>query len=292
MVPSNDYELLDFGDGRKLERFGQYTFDRPAPQALDQRRNVEAWRLADARFESNASGQRGDWSGKLTDETVWTLVCESLTFQLRLTRFGQVGFFPEQAEIWKWLGRASQAIGDRRWKILNLFAYTGGSTLAAAQAGAEVVHVDASRTAVTWARRNAEQSNLSAAPIRWIVDDALAFVRRELRRGNRYDGLILDPPSFGRGTQGQVWSIEKNFDELLESCATLVDNRPKLFVVTCHTTGWSPNQLSQRVQRSLQPHVDQIIEHDWLQLATRSNWILKSGTFARWAQRDAPAQSL
>ena len=290
MTPRCDYELLDFGNGRKLERFGEYVLDRPAPQALDQPLSSAAWQLADARFECEASGQGGKWTGRLSDATIWSLDCDSLKFQLKLTPFGQVGLFPEQATIWQWLRQVSRANGDSKLKVLNLFAYTGGSTLAAAQAGAEVVHVDASRTAVTWARRNAQGSNLSTAPIRWIVDDALAFVRREVRRGTRYDGLILDPPSFGRGTRGQVWSIEKNFDELLECCAVLVDNRPKFLVVTCHTTGWSPAQLAQRIQiqKHMQPHGDQRLEYDWLQLS--AGRILRSGMFGRWADGDASSR--
>jgi len=283
MLSSSHYELLDFGNGRKLERFGELILDRPAPQAQGQPANAAVWQTADARFESTASGQRGNWSGKVASDVSWSLDCDQMQFQLHLTPYGQVGFFPEQMSVWNWL-QQDALDKTRSTKVLNLFAYTGGSTMAAARAGADVVHVDASRTAVAWARRNADQSGLSAAPVRWIVDDAAAFVRREVRRGNRYQGFVLDPPSFGRGPRGQMWSIEKDLDQLLEGCRQLIADGGAFIVATCHTTGWSPSFLAERVRKHLQPRgeTDSEISQGMLQLKTADGRCLDSGIFVYW----------
>lgn len=220
----HDYELLDAGEGRRLERFGARLVDRPAPAAPERRRNPAAWQAPDLRFESGAG-----WSGA-TDP--WSMMLEGLTFELRPTQSGQIGLFPEQVPNWRWL-RDRVTIGAQ---VLNLFAYTGAATLAAGASGAAVTHVDSARSAVTWARRNAELSGLADRPIRWLVDDAESFVVREARRGRRYDGIILDPPSYGHGRRGAVWRNDERLPELLRSC-TAIANAGAFVVLTAHTEG-------------------------------------------------------
>jgi 23S rRNA (cytosine1962-C5)-methyltransferase len=238
---SEDYALLDFGDGRKLERFGQFILDRPCPATEGGRRaDPQTWSKATARFEltgEQRGGQRGQWSPTGALPESWTIAIDTLRFEIKPTDFGHVGLFPEQIANWRWIAEqiTKAAQSNARPKVLNLFAYTGGSTLAAAAAGAEVVHVDSSRAAVAWARRNAELSGLSAAPIRWIVEDAPRFVRRELARGNRYDAVILDPPSYGHGPAGEAWKLENDLPALLSNCLALPAGRPNFILLTCHT---------------------------------------------------------
>ena len=282
MLPDSPYELIDFGDGRKLERFHPYVLDRPSPQAQRPRSQPAAWLSADARFEMNASGQRGYWSGALQQDATWIFHDGPLALELRLTPFGQLGIFPEQARIWQWVTRAVQSVAPP-CRVLNLFAYTGASTLAAAAAGAEVVHLDASRTAVTWARHNAQLSGLGEAPIQWIVDDALTYVRREIRRGKKYHAIIMDPPTYGRGPRRQMWQIDADLDLLLGACRQLVAESWSCLVVTCHTTGWSPSRLERRVRKHLLLEPSVPCGSDWLQLQTRSGRILPSGMVVRWS---------
>jgi 23S rRNA (cytosine1962-C5)-methyltransferase len=277
---SHDYELLDFGRGRKLERFGEYVLDRPAiGHAEDPVEQPELWSRAMARFEIDASarasamgGQRGKWKPNarrspgmaipglgegLVGQTMlslperWTIACGGLRLELKPTAFGHIGLFPEQIENWRWIARqlrepSRQRQASERWpKILNLFAHTGGSTLTAAAAGAEVVHVDSARGAVTWARRNAELSGLTEAPIRWIVEDAVRFVRRELARCNGYDAVILDPPSYGHGAAGETWKLERDLPELLAACAKLTSGRLRFALLTCHSPAATPPVAAQ-----------------------------------------------
>jgi 23S rRNA (cytosine1962-C5)-methyltransferase len=260
-VPPDGYALIDAGDGRRLERFGGFVTDRPSPAASEPRRTPERW--ADASVFHPGSGW---WApdGAPLEEAGHAIEIEGLTIEVRPAAGGQVGLFPEHRANVAWLRRAidrrldlerrSPRPGDAGPpggppgdppEILNLFAYTGLATLVAAAAGARVVHVDASRPAVAWARRNAELSGLAERPIRWIVDDALAFVRREARRGRRYAGLILDPPSYGHGGRGgrAGWQLEGGLVELLDACAGLVG--PDAFwLLTAHTPGWDPDRLA------------------------------------------------
>jgi 23S rRNA (cytosine1962-C5)-methyltransferase len=228
------YELIDAGDERRLERFGGRLVDRPAPAVLEPRRDPEPWSRVDLRFERG----RG-WSSAVDP---WTVDLAGLTLEVRATETGQLGVFPEHAVHWPWLEREVRA-RKAEPNVLNLFAYTGATTLALARAGARVSHVDATRTSVGWARGNAELSGLGDAPIRWLVDDALEFTRREVRRGRRYDGLILDPPSYGHGRGGRVWSIERDLPELLEACAA-VATEDAFVLLTAHTTGLAPDDLA------------------------------------------------
>ena len=233
----HDYELLDAGDGRRLERFGARLVDRPAPAAPERRRNPAAWQAPDLRFEPGAG-----WSGA---SDPWSIALEGLTFELRPTESGQIGLFPEQVPNWRWLGGETKP----GIEVLHLFGYTGGSTLACAAAGARVVHVDAARSSVAWARRNAELSGLADRPIRWLVDDAEPFVVREARRGRRYDGIILDPPSYGHGRRGAVWRLDERLPELLRSC-TAIANAGAFVVLTAHTEGVDAGALGRLLAES------------------------------------------
>jgi 23S rRNA (cytosine1962-C5)-methyltransferase len=238
-----DYELIDFGGGRKLERFGPCLIVRPSPPAgmVEVAAYAERWHDATAEFQRR-SGDEGCWVGEERLPKDWTVRHGSVVFQLRASPRGQVGLFAEQAENWDWITRHVQRF-QPPLRVLNLFAYTGGSTLVAAAAGAEVTHIDAARSAVAWARRNAHRSGLQDAQIRWITEDARRFVDREIRRGNGYDAVVLDPPSYGHGPRGQAWRIDRDLVPLLESCAALTRGRLRFFLCTCHTPGFGPAEL-------------------------------------------------
>ena len=243
MFDSNQYQLLDFGDGRRLERFGPVVLDRPCPIAESMRPAAsQLWSSADARFERIEADQ-GQWTLRGDPPQHWTIAHNRMTFELKRTDFGHVGLFPEQAANWDWIVEqvpCGSSHPASAMKILNLFAYTGGGTLAAAAAGAKVTHVDAARNIVAWARRNAELSGLGEAPIRWIAEDAVKFVSRKIRRGNRYDAVILDPPSYGHGSHGQVWRLAEDLPRLLALCAEVTAPRPRFILLTCHTPGFAP----------------------------------------------------
>jgi 23S rRNA (cytosine1962-C5)-methyltransferase len=281
----NEHQLLDFGEGRKLERFGPYVLDRPSPAAEGvMPTRLALWPRANAVF-SAASASRGgeaDWDRDLPP---WTARFGPLVLELRLTPFGHVGAFPEQADNWDWIGKRVEEGLRRRGaplKVLNLFAYTGGATLAAAAAGAEVTHVDAARNTLGWARRNAELSGLAAAPIRWIADDARKFVARELRRGRRYDAVILDPPSYGHGAGGEAWKINEHLAPLLADCAELTQGESSFFLLTCHSPGYGAAELRQLLSRVIAAPPRQQIDARPLALLTPDGRRLPSGFSARW----------
>ncbi len=248
-----DYELLDTGDFEKLERFGRYTTRRPEPQAIWRRSlSEEAWRAAaDASFlrdwdrdRGGRSDERGEWRLRPQMPDRWTIDYRyrkmTLRMRLALTSFKHVGLFPEQAANWNFIYDRCRELGARAGRplrVLNLFAYTGGATLAARAAGAEATHVDSVKQVVTWARENMEASGLEG--VRWIVEDALKFVRREVRRGNRYDGIILDPPAYGRGANGEKWVLEEHIGEMLACCASLLEPRHAFLVLNLYSMGLS-----------------------------------------------------
>jgi 23S rRNA (cytosine1962-C5)-methyltransferase len=250
----NQYQLLDFGHGRRLERFGPLVLDRPCPAADEVGPSDPAlWQTADARFV-RTEGKQGEWTSSRPVPERWTISHGPLTLELKRTEFGHLGVFAEQAANWDWLARQIAAVHPASrppdadaspLKVLNLFAYTGASTLAAAAAGAEVTHVDAARNVLAWARRNADLSGMSNAPIRWIAEDAQKFVRRELKRENRYDAVILDPPSYGHGPRGEVFRLEKHLPELLAMCDRLTAGRRRFLLLTCHTPDFGPDRLRQ-----------------------------------------------
>lgn len=272
MADPTGYDLIDAGDGGRLERFGAVVVDRPAPGATSGRRDPGRWRQADLRFDRDQG-----WSGEPPQP--WHVELSGLTFELRLTDAGQVGLFPEHVAHTAWL--AQQVAGDgvptrEPPEVLNLFAHTGLATLVLAAAGARVVHVDASRPAVAWARRNAEHSGLQDRPVRWIVDDALGFVRRESRRGRRYDGLALDPPSYGHGADGQAWRLTDGLAELLAACAGIV--KPDAFVLlTAHSPDAGPGDLADALEAAF----DEPAESGDQVLDATSGAVLHLGAWSR-----------
>lgn len=235
-----DYELLDTDGGEKLERWGGIVLIRPDPQVIWHTGRDMAWGKAHAHYHRSAKGG-GSWDALPREQ--WTISYKNLRFSIRPTGFKHTGLFPEQAVNWDWLGeRIAQA--GRPVRILNLFAYTGGATLACAAAGASVCHVDASKGMVQWARDNAALSGLADRPVRWIVDDCQKFVEREIRRGNHYDGIIMDPPSYGRGPGGEVWKLEDCIYSLVETCAKVLSDNPCFFLLNSYTTGLSPSVMA------------------------------------------------
>ena len=236
VISTDDYELLDSGDGRKLERFGRHVLARPCSQAMWRKTLSDAeWSRADASFDRE-DGNRWHGRGNLPKE--WRITTAGIRFKLGGTDFGHLGIFPEQRAQWKWIRDAVAGAG-RRTALLNLFAYSGGSTMAAALGGADVCHLDASKGMVEWARENAALNGLSDRPIRWIVDDAHKFMKREIRRGRRYDAIVLDPPTFGRGAGGETYKIERDLRETLELVRELLSDHPLFVLFSSHTPGLS-----------------------------------------------------
>ncbi|HHT54158.1 MAG TPA: SAM-dependent methyltransferase [Clostridiales bacterium] len=233
-----EYELLDASEGERLERWGKYILIRPDPQVIWRAdKTSSGWKRADGIYRRSREGG-GSWVKRDLPET-WVISYKNLSFQLRPMGFKHTGLFPEQAANWDWFSELIRAAG-RPVSVLNLFAYTGGATLAAAAAGATVCHVDASRGMVRQAKENAALSSLAAAPVRYIVDDCIKFVEREIRRGSRYDAIIMDPPSYGRGPGGEVWKLEGCIDRLVGLCAGLISDKPLFFLINSYTTGLSP----------------------------------------------------
>jgi len=236
-----DYELLDTSDGEKLERWGRYTLIRPDPQVIwHQDTRLPEWTRADASYRRSHTGG-GAWSANRLPEK-WVIGYRDLRFLVRPMGFKHTGLFPEQATNWDWFSERIRS-ARRPIRVLNLFAYTGGATVAAAKAGASVCHVDAAKGMVAAARENAALSGLADAPIRYIVDDCRKFVEREIRRGSRYDGIIMDPPSYGRGPTGEVWKIEENIDELVRLASRVLSDEPLFFLLNSYTTGLSPASM-------------------------------------------------
>ncbi|MDX2002236.1 MAG: class I SAM-dependent methyltransferase [Chitinophagales bacterium] len=241
-----DYELIDTGGGEKLERFGKYVLSRPEPQAVwDKSLGEDIWQKADAIFkrEKNAKGDsdKGEWVLKKGMPDRWHLHYEhnglKLNFRLALTAFKHVGLFPEQATNWDYLFEIIPSLRKDKPKVLNLFAYTGGASLAAKAAGAEVTHVDSVKQVITWARENMEASALQ--DIRWMAEDAMKFVKREVKRGNRYSGIILDPPAYGRGPEGEKWILEEQINELLKHCHALLEPKDAFLILNMYSMGFS-----------------------------------------------------
>jgi 23S rRNA (cytosine1962-C5)-methyltransferase len=245
----DQYELLDSGNGKKLERFGDVVLERPCAQAVWQPQHPERWQSATARFDRN-DGLNWQGRGRLAEH--WTIDISGVVMKLSATDFGHLGVFPETRALWNWIRetlRGAAGKGDGPLKFLNLFAYSGGATLAAAQAGAACCHLDASKGMVDWARENAKLNKLEEAPIRWIVDDVIKFLRREVRRGSRYDAVLLDPPSFGRGKKGELYKIEESLMETLDLVHQVMSDDPVFILLTSHTPGFSPIVLQNLLQQ-------------------------------------------
>jgi 23S rRNA (cytosine1962-C5)-methyltransferase len=251
--PASDYQLIDSGTFLKLEQVGPFRIVRPAASAVwSPSKSQNEWKDVDARFYRYENGN-GEW--KVFNSEIkkpWTIKIDEITFNVKLTGFGHLGLFAEQMRNWRHLRdliAKRVAAGGERPRILNLFAYTGGSTLFAASAGAEVVHLDASKSSVAWARENAASSGLADRPIRWIVDDVKEFVTKELRRGKQYEGIILDPPTYGRGTKNEVWKIETDLVPLLEDLKKLFSNNPLFMLLSSHSPGYTPVSLENQLRQ-------------------------------------------
>ena len=266
-----DYEVLDASDGERLERWGKYILVRPDPQVIwDTPKKEKGWKKMNGHYHRSAKGG-GEWEFFDLPEQ-WQIHYGNLTFNLKPFSFKHTGLFPEQAANWDWFSEKIKNAG-RPIKVLNLFAYTGGATLAAAAAGASVTHVDASKGMVTWAKENAVSSGLKDAPIRWIVDDCVKFVEREIRRGNHYDAIIMDPPSYGRGPKGEIWKIEEAVYPLIKLCAQLLTEKPLFFLVNSYTTGLQPAVLTYMISTALSDFKG-IVESNEIGLPVSSNGLV------------------
>ena len=275
-----DYAVLDCGGGEKIERWGSQILQRPDPQAIWARdKDCKAWNRPNAIYHrSNAGG--GRWEIRKLPEQ-WAIHYGDLTFQLKPMSFKHTGLFPEQATNWDWFSEKIKKAG-RPIKVLNLFAYTGGATLAAAAAGASVTHVDASKGMVTWAKENARSSGLGDAPIRWIVDDCVKFVEREIRRGNHYDAIIMDPPSYGRGPKGEIWKIEEAIHPLIKLCAKLLSDKPLFFLVNSYTTGLAPAVLTYMLATELAAFHGHVDSQEVGLPVSGNGLVLPCGASGRW----------
>jgi 23S rRNA (cytosine1962-C5)-methyltransferase len=283
-MAAETYALLDSGIGRKLERFGRFVLARPCAQALWQPQRPPAeWEAADATFDRE-EGHRWQNRDRLPEQ--WNIEVEGVRFRLSGTDFGHLGIFSEQREGWRWLRQTLRAAAAKRagakLRVLNLFAYSGGSTLTAAHEGAEVCHLDASAGMVQWARENAALNNLQAAPIRWIVDDAHKFLAREIKRGRRYDAIVLDPPSFGRGAQGEVYKIERDLPHTLELCRALLSDTPLLVLLSAHTPGITPTVLQHLLQDALGKRPGRLHGGEMLLTGAEDVRPVPNGCFVRW----------
>lgn len=284
-----DYELLDSGGGRKLERFGPYTFIRPEHQAIWLPSLTEArWKAAHATFQP-AGGEEmgGKWHFHKAVEPAWPMAYGGLKFVAQMSSSRHVGVFPEQAAHWDWMAELIQAAG-RPVRVLNLFGYTGLATLAAAAAGAHVTHVDASKKSVAWARENQAASGLGDRPVRWIVDDALKFVQREARREGRYDGILLDPPKFGRGPKGEVWECFEMLPTLLETCRAVLSPRPLFVILTAYAIRASALSIYHALDELLAGMKGQTTTGELVTLEKSAGRVLSNAIYARWSSHSNP----
>ena len=278
-----DYEVIDCSGGEKLERWGDYILVRPDPQVIwNTPKNNAGWRKKNGHYHRSVKGG-GEWEfWNLPEE--WSIHYKELTFHLKPFSFKHTGLFPEQAVNWDWFSELIRNAG-RPIKALNLFAYTGGATLSAAKAGANVTHVDASKGMVAWAKENAAASGLKGAPIRWLVDDCVKFVEREIRRGNQYDAIIMDPPSYGRGPKGEIWKIEESIYPFIELTTQILTDKPLFYLVNSYTTGLQPAVLTYMIQTALVPRFGGVVESSEIGLPVSSNGlVLPCGASGRWTQ--------
>ena len=278
-----DYEVIDCSSGEKLERWGDYMLVRPDPQVIwNTEKDKKQWRNINGHYHRSAKGG-GEWEFFDLPEQ-WTINYKNLTFNLKPFSFKHTGLFPEQATNWDWFSEKIKNVG-RPVKVLNLFAYTGGATLAAAAAGAQVTHVDASKGMVGWAKENAVSSGLAEAPIRWLVDDCVKFVEREIRRGNKYDGIIMDPPSYGRGPKGEIWKIEESIHHFVKLCASLLSDDPLFFLINSYTTGLAPAVLTYMISTEVSKVHGGKVEAQEIGLPVKNTGlVLPCGASGRWSR--------
>lgn len=277
-----DYEVLDASKGEKLERWGKYILVRPDPQVIwDTPKTHKGWLNMNAHYHRSKEGG-GEWEFFSLPKQ-WSIKYKELTFNLQPFSFKHTGLFPEQAVNWDWFSAKIKEEKGRQIKVLNLFAYTGGATLAAAKAGAAVTHVDASKGMVTWAKENAVASGLGEAPIRYIVDDCVKFVEREIRRGNKYDAIIMDPPSYGRGPKGEVWKIEDSIYPFIKLCKELLCDKPLFFLINSYTTGLQAGVLSYMISEEIGKKYAGRVTADEIGLpVTDKGLVLPCGASGRW----------
>lgn len=275
-----DYQILDTSSGERLEKWGKYILIRPDPQVIwNTPRTIKEWRQKNGHYHRSSKGG-GQWEFFDLPKQ-WSIQYKSLTFHLKPFHFKHTGLFPEQAVNWDWITEKIQGAA-REVKVLNLFAYTGGATLAAAAAKASVTHVDASKGMVGWAKENAVSSGLERAPIRWLVDDCLKFVEREIRRGNHYDAIIMDPPSYGRGPKGEIWKLEDCIYPLIQQCARLLNSHPLFFLINSYTTGLAPSVLTYMLSTALKEFGGTVNSQEIGLPVASTGLILPCGASGRW----------
>jgi 23S rRNA (cytosine1962-C5)-methyltransferase len=285
LLPPNweDYELVDSGNGQKLERYGPYLFIRPEPQAMWKPTLKEKhWQAAHAIFQPSREESGGHWLFKQSLESSWIMRYGSLAFQVQTTAGRHLGVFPEQAAHWNWISDITLS-ANRAIQVLNLFGYTGLASLSAAQAGARVTHVDASKKALQWARHNQTLSGLAERPIRWLLDDAMKFVQREARRGVQYDGIILDPPKFGRGPKGEIWEFFELFPRLLEACRAVLSPNPLFIVITAYAIRASCLSLHFSLQQVMSNQKGNLTSGELALEEKSSGRLIPTAIFARWS---------
>ena len=287
----NDYEVLDTSAGEKLERWGDYILVRPDPQVIwNTPHKVREWKQKNGHYHRSNKGG-GQWEFFDLPEQ-WEISYGNLKFHLKPFHFKHTGLFPEQAVNWEWSGNlireAKKKNPGKEIKVLNLFAYTGGATVACADAGAAVTHVDASKGMVTWAKENAAASGLANAPIRYLVDDCVKFVEREIRRGNHYDAIIMDPPSYGRGPKGEIWKIEEKIFPLVQLCTKVLADKPLFFLINSYTTGLQPAVLSYMLNLESKSRFGGTVEADEIGLPVRGKQglVLPCGASGRWSRKE------
>ncbi len=276
-----DFEVLDTGDGEKLERWGDVILRRPDPQTIWPKADPALWRQAQAWYHRSDKGG-GEWEFFSRLPEKWVIAHEALRFYVRPTGFKHTGLFPEQAANWVWMAEKLRQSGRKDLRVLNLFGYTGGATLACAQAGAHVTHVDAAKGMVQWAKENRELTQLPETSCRWIVEDALRFVQREIRRGNSYDGILMDPPSYGRGPSGEVWKLENELYGLIDTCAQVLSPEPLFFLVNSYTTGFQASVLSNIIEKCVVSRFGGQVDSQELCLPVSTGGVLPCGATGRW----------
>ena len=279
-----DYKIIDMANGQKLEKWGNIILSRPDPQIIWNNKSYpEEWKKADAIYSRSNTGG-GSWEYKKKLPTVWQVEYKELTFNIKPMGFKHTGLFPEQAVNWDWM-RDKIKNSNREIKVLNLFAYTGGATVACLAAGASVCHVDSSKGMVTWAKENVLSSGLSERPVRYIVDDVKKFVNREIRRENKYDAIIMDPPSYGRGANGEVWQFEDSIYDLVELCTKVLSDKPLFFLINSYTTGISSTVLANILNLTIAKRYKGKVESGEIGLPMeKSSLVLPAGIFGRWEE--------
>ncbi len=315
-IKQKEYELIDTGDGKKLERYGKYLLSRPDPEAIWKKTlDDKDWEQADLEFVRN--GTKAKWVTKNGIPNHWNISFGNLNFSIKPTSFKHTGLFPEQLPNWQWMEKIikneelrikneeatsldnfsgprvgspdhekfSKDFAIRKPSILNLFAYTGGATLACAKAGAEVCHVDGSKNAVMWARENAELSGLTDAPIRWLIEDVILFLKREIKRGRKYDAIVMDPPSFGHGPKDEIWKIEDDFLKLMDLCKQVLSNDPLFVLINGYTAGYSPIAYQNVLIDMMKDYKGEIEIGELVIEESTSKKLLPCGIFARWSRK-------